>query len=235
MLLALITLGAFGFARRYRNEVPVASGGSFSPAGYVVLCVLVPIWLVFAVSIARPLTVPRYLIALVAPLVLAAAMGLMAIPHRTLRAGALVLVSILAFRSSLAQLDRGSFDFRSATAYVLEDAAPGDALMFCLPHPKMAFDYYARHASFVPPAVYPAYSRPYKEPVPGQPGALSPSALVPRAAGYDRVWMLCPGEEEDADPGTFDTPLLDAFANSRAVRQVMEFPYIRVVRLDKRE
>ena len=47
----------------------------------------------------------------------------MAIPHRALRAAALVVVTVLALRSSVAQLARGSFDFRSATAYVLEGRA----------------------------------------------------------------------------------------------------------------
>jgi hypothetical protein len=231
MLLAFVSLIVFGFARRYRDQIPIVGGGSFSPAAYVVLCFLVPIGLVFGISLVRPLTVPRYLIATVAPLALAAAAGLMAIPHRALRAAALVAVTILAFRSSVAQLARGSFDFRSATAYVLEGAASGDALMFCLPHAKMSFDYYARRASFVPPTIYPTYPRPYKEPLFGEPGALSPDELGMLAAGYDRLWMLCTHDKK----GKYGPPVLTAIANSHVILEDKYFPEVRVALLQKRD
>jgi hypothetical protein len=230
MLLAYIPLVVFGFARRYRDQIPIVGGGSFSPAAYVVLCFLVPIGLVFGISLVRPLTVPRYLIATVAPLALAAAVGLMAIPHRAVRAAALVAMTILAFRSSVAQLARVSFDYRSATAYMLEGAAPGDALMFCRPQAKMGFDYYARDASFVPPTIYPTSPRPYKEPRFGEPGAPSPDDLVALAAGYDRVWMLCTLDKK----GRYGPPLLAAFANSHVILEDKDFSEIRVVRLHKR-
>ncbi len=232
MLLALVALVVFGFARRYRDQMPIEGGGSFSPAAYVVLCFLVPIALVFGISLVRPLMVPRYLIATVAPLALAAAVGLMTIPHRAVRAAALVAVTILAFRSSVAQLARVSSDFRSATAYMLEGAAPGDALMFCLPHAKMSFDYYAQHASFVPPTIYPTHPRPYKEPLFGEPGGPSADDLVTLAAGYDRVWMLCtPG----GYGAIYGPRLLAAFENSHVILEGKDFPEIRVVQLQKRD
>ncbi|MET1082015.1 MAG: glycosyltransferase family 39 protein, partial [Burkholderiales bacterium] len=231
MLLAFVPLIAFGFARRYRDEIPIAGGGSFSPAAYVVLCFLVPIGLVFGISLVRPLTVPRYLIATVAPLALAAAVGLMAIPHRALRLAALGAVTILAFRSSASQLARVSDDYRSATAYMLEGAAPGDVLMFCRPEAKMGFDYYARHAGFVPPTIYPRYSRPYYEPSFGAPGALSPDDLGMLAAEYDRVSMLCTHDKE----GRYGPPLLAAFGNSHLILEDKYFPEVRVALLQKRD
>jgi len=232
MLLTLVLLAVFGFARRYRDRIPIVGGGSFPPAAYVVLCFLVPIGLVFGISLIRPLTVPRYLIATVAPLALAAAAGLMAIPHRALRAAALVAVTILAFRSSVAQLARGSFwDYRSATAHMLQGAATGDALMFCRPGAKMGFDYYAQHASLVPPTIYPKSSaRPYDEPSFGEPGALSPDDLVTLAAQYDRVSMLCTHDTDER----YGPPILAAFANSHVILEDKDFPGIRVVRLQKR-
>ncbi len=114
---------------------------------------------------------------------------------------------------------------------MLEGAAPGDALMFCLPQPKMAFDYYARHASFVPPTIYPTYPRPYKEPLLGEPGALSPDDLAMLAAGYDRVSMLRTHDKE----GRCGPPLLTAIANSHVILEDKDFPEIRVVRLKKRD
>ena len=231
MLLAFVPLIAFGFARRYRDEIPIAGGGSFSPAAYVVLCFLVPIGLVFGISLVRPLTVPRYLIATVAPLALAAAAGLMAIPHRALRLAALGAVTILAFRSSASQLARVSDDYRSATAYMLEGSAPGDALMFCRPEAKRGFDYYARHASFVPPTIHLRHSKPYDKPSFGEPGALSPDELGMLAAGYDRLWMLCTHDKM----GKYGPPLLTAIANSHVILEDKYFPEVRVALLQKRD
>ena len=232
MLLTYVPLIVFGLARRYRDKIPITGGGSFSPAAYVVLCFAVPMALVFGISLIKPLTVPRYLIATVSPLALAAAVGVMAIPRRALRTVALVVVAALAFRSSVAQLARGTGeDFRSATNHILQGAMPGDALLFCLPDAKMGFDYYARDKGVVPPTVYPKESRPYKkELLFGEPGAPSPDDIATLAAGYDRVWMLRTHDKR----GTCGPPLLAALGKTHVILEEKEFPEVRVVRLAKR-
>jgi mannosyltransferase len=232
MLITYVPLIVFGFARRQSHRVPISGGGSFSPAAYVVLCFAVPMALVFGISLIRPLTVPRYLIATVAPLSLAAAVGIMAIPRRALRTVALVVVAALAFRSSVSQLARGTGeDFRSATNLILQGAMAGEVLLFCLPDAKMVFDYYARDKSVIPPTVYPKESKPYKkELLFGEPGAPSPDDIATLAAGYDRVWMLRTHDKR----GICGPPLLAALGKTHVIFEEKEFPEVRVVLLAKR-
>ena len=85
----------------------------------------------------------------------------------------------------------------------------------------------------MPPTIYPTYPRPYKESVLGEPGALSRDALATQAAGYDRVWMVC--AHDGTDEGRFDPPVLAALAKSHAILEDKGFPYIHVVRLQKRD
>jgi mannosyltransferase len=228
LLLAYLPLLVLGLVARFREESPISGGGRFSPASYVVLCFVVPLALIFIMSLVSPLTAPRYLMALVAPLVLAAALGLTAIPGGALRWVALAGIAILLIRGAWAQLAREpADDYRAATQKMLESSRAGDALLFPKAESKMGFDYYARGAADVPPTIYPR--RDYFEPPVGTAGAPSPEDIAKLSTGFDRVSILLWHYERlRSGPA-----LVHAFGKDFVISEDIEMPGIKIVRLQK--
>jgi hypothetical protein len=112
------------------------------------------------VSIAKPLFAPRFLIIAMPGIVLLVALGLMRLrlPAAAVGLGAVLVLSSVHVARTLGHPQE---DFRAATAYVLANARPGDAVAFYRTSRRIPFEYYAGRsgAGALPRSLLP--TRPY--------------------------------------------------------------------------
>ena len=111
------------------------------------LCwLLFPALFTLAVSLVKPLFVPRYFTFCLPALVLLVASGLTRLRSNWLIATALSLILILSLRGTAAyykqDIDIQRDDWRDATKYLLSHAEPGDALLFHVPIGRMPYQFY---------------------------------------------------------------------------------------------
>jgi hypothetical protein len=126
---------------------------------------VVPIALVLAASVARPMFVGRYLIGSLPALVLLSAVGLWRLRPAPLRVALLLVLSLLSLRGVAAYYD-GDFDlvrddWRSASRHILSSATPGDTVFFYTAPGRMPFDYYRwleGKSATDPLVIYPAHA-----------------------------------------------------------------------------
>jgi mannosyltransferase len=113
---------------------------------FLLLWALFPVALVFLISFARPLFLPRYfIVCLPSGLVLAAA-GLSRIRPWWLQIPALMVFLLFSIQGTRGYY-RQDFDlereqWRAASEYLLSQAQPGDALMFHVAMGRMPYEYY---------------------------------------------------------------------------------------------
>ena len=111
---------------------------------FLVMLFLAPILFVFSFSLlVKPIFVPRYLIFCLIPFVLLVAAGFGAFRARWIIAG-LATVLVLSSGRSIVKLytERHKEDWRSATAFVLSQAKPHDAVLFYAYFVRYPFEYY---------------------------------------------------------------------------------------------
>ena len=108
---------------------------------------LVPVVLTLGFSLIKPVFLPRYMFACVAPLVLLAADGIARLRPRLLAVGVLLALLAFSIRGTLAyyhaDFDLAREDWRAATSYLLTNALPGDGVIFHSAQARMPFEYYA--------------------------------------------------------------------------------------------
>jgi hypothetical protein len=172
-------------------------------AEFLLLWLLLPIAVTLAVSIMKPVFLPRYLIVCLPALVLLAGAGIVRLPR--LAATAVLIGMVALSLEGTANYYARDFDllredWRDATAYVLEHERPGDAILFHANQGRMPFEYYARLAKRPEPVIY----------FPGSNGAVawrdfmgSPSLhqVHQAAANHDRVWLVL-SHTNDGDVAT---------------------------------
>ena len=110
------------------------------------LCWLVfPIALTLALSLVKPLFVPRYFIFCLPALLLLVACGIARL-RPVLMAPALLLVLFVSFSGTIGSykqdMDIQRDDWRAATRYLLNRAQSGDALLFHVPMGRMPYEFY---------------------------------------------------------------------------------------------
>lgn len=117
--------------------------------GFLLIWGLLPVALVFIISLRWPMFVSRFLIFCLPPVVLLAADALTQIRSRVLFSAAVMLVLGLSVNGTYFYY-RGradaehTDDWRDATRYILSQAEPGDALLFSYSEEKLVFDEYLR-------------------------------------------------------------------------------------------
>jgi mannosyltransferase len=113
---------------------------------HFLLCWLIfPIALILALSLVKPLFVPRYFIFCLPALLLLVACGIACL-RPVLMAPALLLVLVLSFSGTIGyykkDVDIQRDDWRAATRYLLDHAQSGDALLFHVPMGRMPYEFY---------------------------------------------------------------------------------------------
>lgn len=205
LALAYVVVISAAFSRRWsaRGSSSVAPFTNASAALFTLAWLIVPVAVTLVVSIVKPVFLPRYLIVCLPALVLLGGAGIARLPQM---AAAAVLIGMTALSLQgtanyyARDFDLLREDWRGATAYVLEQERPGDAILFHANQGRMPFEYYARLAKRPEPVIY----------FPGSNGAVtwrdfmgSPSLhqLQQAAANHNRVWLVL-SHTNDADPAT---------------------------------
>jgi uncharacterized membrane protein len=113
---------------------------------FLLLWILLPVVLVLALSIARPVFLPRYFIFSMPALLLLAAGGLARVRSRWLFAVTLLIFVAIALRGTAAYYQERSSspnqNWRAASQYLLSNARPGDAVLFHIAMGRLAYEYY---------------------------------------------------------------------------------------------
>jgi mannosyltransferase len=128
---------------------------------FLLLWTFLPVALVLAVSIARPLLVPRYFIFSLPALALLAACGLAAIPSRWLFGAVLLLFMGISLHATAGyyqdRLTSPEDNWRAASQYLLGNARPGDAVVFHVAMGRLPYEHYRSlaNSSEGPAVVYP--------------------------------------------------------------------------------
>jgi mannosyltransferase len=230
--LVLLETMAFGVivvaALRARGDT---DGPAFRGSDTLVLAWLfIPVVLLVAISLVKPLFVPRYLISCSPALALAVGAGIVRM-RRVVPAFALgVLISMLSVAGTVAyyhdDLDTIRPDWETPSNYVLDRAQPGDGIFFYTADCQIMFDFYRLHRTHTQPWPEPL-SRKWKELPDDLPaGATSsmPELIGSRPAG-DRVWLVFgflptgPGGRSDTEGAR----LRDWFAQGRQRIDVQKF------------
>jgi mannosyltransferase len=117
---------------------------------------LFPILLSLALSVIKPLFVPRYFIFCLPALFLLVACGVARLRPAP-KALALLFLLILSFRGTAGyykqDLDIQRDDWRAATQYLLNHSQPGDALLFHVPMGRMPYEFYRSLRPLTPVSV----------------------------------------------------------------------------------
>ncbi|MGB6679248.1 MAG: glycosyltransferase family 39 protein [Terriglobales bacterium] len=112
---------------------------------FLVCWLIFPIALTLALSLVKPLFVPRYFIFCLPALLLLVACGIARL-RPVLMVPALLLVLVLSFSGTIGyykkDVDIQREDWRAATRYLLDHAQSGDALLFHVPMGRMPYEFY---------------------------------------------------------------------------------------------
>jgi mannosyltransferase len=160
------------------------------------LWLLFPILFVLALSLARPLFLPRYFILCLPALLLLAAARLSRIRHPWIMAFATLLFVVLSIQGTASYYrqdfeDTNREDWRAASQYILTNAHPGDAIVFHIPMGRMPYEYYLslqNTISTYPIVLYPSHGdqidfRDFVE----KPSYDQLEHSLPK---YERVWLV---------------------------------------------
>ncbi len=132
---------------------------------FLLLWLFFPILSVLALSMARPLFLPRYFILCLPALILLAAAGISRIRSSWIVTTAALVFVVLSLQGTAAYYQHDFEDvqrenWRAASQYILANARPGDALVFHIPMGRMPYEYYhslQEMPSVSPIVLYPSH------------------------------------------------------------------------------
>jgi len=161
----------------------------------LILWMFFPTALVLLLSLARPLFVPRYLIACQAAFLVLVAAGVCRLSRTWAQVAVVAFLAILSLRGTLAYYDHDfdldREDYRSATRYLLEHAAPGDVVVFDIAQGRMPYEFYRsvyRGPGVAPRVIYPSIADrlDYRDFM----GRATPDVIRGAREPAERVWMV---------------------------------------------
>lgn len=162
---------------------------------FVAIWLFFPIMAAFIISQWKPCFLARYFIFTLPALDILTAAAIARLRWRVLMGATLLLFAAWSlprvYSGYQKDLDIGRDDFRSATRYILEQAEPGDAVLFYQPIGRMPYEYYrsVTAASAYPTVVYPAYGKGlvFRDFYAGRPPE---TILASVPFQYRRVWIV---------------------------------------------
>jgi mannosyltransferase len=162
------------------------------PFAFLLAWLIVPVILVYGISLVQPIFGIRYFIILLPALVLLAAVGISQMRSRLLLAGALAAVSILSVRAIFFYYAYPTkWDWRGAVRYIISQAEPGDALLFNHADAWVPYDYYRTRVGDTryPTIVFPPRGHDIEP---------APALFEDLASRYTHVWLLLMYGEDNA-------------------------------------
>jgi mannosyltransferase len=197
MLWAYAVVGALGLVGMIVSFV--REGRSRRSWGYVLcfLWFLAPIFISYGISFTKPIFYPRYIIISVAALALIGGGAIAFIRPRIVASIAALLLIWPALPGIDAHYDDTKAEWRQTTRFVIENAQPGDAVIFFSPTGRRPFEYYVSLAD-VDPSELPD---PIHPPTPFgsydtdtfldfMPRGTAPADFADVGRRYERVWVL---------------------------------------------
>jgi mannosyltransferase len=194
----------------------------------------IPVLVVFALSILKPVFMNRFLIFCLPALCLLAALGIMQLKAHWMKA--LLLVAIVGFSlRGVAQfentgMDQPIEDWRAATAYILSHAAADQGILFYSAQGRMPYEAYAVNAEATanhPAVIFPAHAAQltYLDFM----GKPEPSQLEALSGHYKRIWLVL---SHDLTPAGWDAPTRSIqlmLAQNYSLAEETKFPGVTVM------
>jgi hypothetical protein len=236
-----VAIAMWGMVHAWRGKGESVKIGKSKDAWRIALplaWLLVPVTVVFLVSIGKHIG-PRNIFVAVPAMALAAAAGIEQIrPRRAMipAAFALLALSALAVRSyqqemnSLRTVLDGGGDFRSLTWFVKGAAEPRDAILFQPAIDRAGYEFYAgRFASRAPHIVDPGGGRlDYQALWPAQ--DLSADLYADLLKDYSRLWLVDGLGEANRPPNALESVLQRDFR----IKEVLHFPGLSLKLYERR-
>jgi len=207
---------------------------------FLVCWLLLPLLFILALSLVKPLFVPRYFVFCLPTLVTLVAGSVIRLRSPWLMAATLAFVLILSLRGTAGyykrDLDIQRDDWRTVSHYLLEHAQPGDALLFHVPMGRMPYEFYD---SLMGPAL-------------GSPAVLYPhhgdrltfldfvekpndADLERSLPQYQRAWLvLTYAETTSGTPDSRTIELSKILQNIYSTVQQFDFPGVEVLLYSKK-
>jgi len=166
--------------------------------GMPVFWLIVPLAGATAVSVVRPLMVPRYFLALLPAGSLLMAIALCRLRRPAYVCAASVLLAALGLSGVARSYGAGEWGWRQATKHLAAEASPGDDVVVLPSYQRLPFDYSLRSGRGSPDLNYISPSQaPWRIPDPTVFGFVeafyrpsSPAEAANRAAGRSRFWLI---------------------------------------------
>lgn len=185
-----VALGSISIRRKDSGPATESEEGVDFATRVLAFGFIFPIVAITAVSLHKPILVPRFLLMCVPAAILLAAQGVRTIEQRVPRGrivSSVMLVMIITLASSAFVDYYRSFatygqNWRAVTNYLLSRQEPGDAAVFYTFSGKRPFDYYVRRTKEIagqqaaPPVLFPL--------------ALDHASIENRTASYRRIWFV---------------------------------------------
>jgi mannosyltransferase len=235
LLLALCAIPAsFALFEGWKAMRPGRRGTTNWATALVVAWLFVPVMTVLAASAVRPLFFPRYLIPCLPALILLIAAGLSKMRPFLLSGAFYAAISIFSIFATLSyykmDFDQLRDDWRSATAYLLDHAQPGDGVFF-VGQQRMTFEFYRSMRQ--PPAAWPEvleFSRGPKLTSRDFLLATYGDELREASQAGDRVWVVFGLDPDPGSPATRAGAILHAvFGGSGRLLQRQRFSGITIM------
>ncbi len=202
---------------------------------FLLLWLFFPVLFVLAVSIARPLFLPRYFILCLPALILLAAAGLTKIRSSWVVTLATLVFVVLSLQGTASYFQHDFEDvqrenWRAASQYILANAQPGDAVVFHIPMGRLPYEYYrslqAAASSAGPVVLYPSHGdhivfldfveRP------------SYSQLAKEVSAHSRVWLVLSHVEGPSGSDETSIALANLIAAGHAAVEQRDFTGLEV-------
>jgi mannosyltransferase len=201
--------------------------------GLLLLWLLLPVAVVAAASLRRPLFVNRYLIFCLPPLTLLAAFVIDRVRSIPLRAG--IAIFLLAFSARGVAWSyhwHGSEDWRGASRYLLSTAHGGDAVLFYHPYMRLPIEFYGGNLDQgpgQPTVVFPAsWDRSHYISQPEIQQEPDTGLLAGIPAHYHRVWLVL-GHDQFASRWAASRRMQDYLAAHYRFSEEKDFAQVRVI------
>jgi len=224
IILAVIPIGPRLIARAQTWEVWRTQ--------FLLLLLLFPVALTTALSIIRPVFLPRYLIFCLPPLLILAAAGMARLRNSWVLAAALTCVLILSTQGIFFvygyDLDTDPDAAGAASMFILDHARPRDAILFHKPHARVPYEFFLSlrptQTASTPEIIFPHYA-PTLDYLDLK-AKLTEDIVRTTIPNHPRVWVMLMYNGPGVDPPT--AMLSQVLPESFPKMQRWQFPQVEV-------
>ncbi len=206
LLLIFVVAGALAVAPVARYLLKPAQTWDTWRTQFLLLWLFFPVAITVALSIIRPVFLPRYLIFCLPPILILVAAGISRLRSPWLLAAALACILILSAQGIFFvyghDLDTDPDAAGAASTFILGHAQPGDAILFHKPHARVPYEFFVSLGASqnTPEIIFPHYASTldYLD----LKARLSEDIVRATVPGHPRVWVMLMYNGPGLDPPT---------------------------------